>query len=123
MDKLLAQAHAALLTAPGPLSATAARVIRDIEAVSELPMRWISDHGHGWLEVPLAAVEPHSDVISTYSYVDHKAGLAYLEEDCDAWAWAQAAGVDKDRLLSAKEVWFEHYAPVRDLPAWGSRRR
>lgn len=118
---LLAKAHAALITAPGPLSATAARVVADIEAVVDLPMRWIVDPGHGWLEVPLAAVEPHADVISTYSYVDRKAGLAYLEEDCDAWRWAEAAGVDKDRLLTAREVHAASDAFVRRLPVWGSR--
>ena len=47
-------------------------------------LRFISDPGHGWLEVPMSIVESlHiKDEISKYSYL-YK-GMAYLEEDCDA---------------------------------------
>ena len=48
--------------------------------------KFISDPGHGWLEVP------HQDLIdlgvdnkiSKYSYLDRSSNMAYLEEDLDA---------------------------------------
>jgi len=46
--------------------------------------RFISDPGHGWLEVPrslLVELEIVED-ITPYSYQNK--GLVYLEEDCDA---------------------------------------
>ena len=43
--------------------------------------RFISDPGHGWLEVPLTELQRICPVKSQFSY---KNGVfAYLEEDCD----------------------------------------
>jgi len=55
-------------------------------------LRFFSDPGHGWLEVPLQMIEELliAPKISPYSYIDcsatapHTHGTAYLEEDCDA---------------------------------------
>lgn len=52
--------------------------------------RFISDPGHGWLEVPLSElmlmdIAKH---ISPYSY--QKGDMAYLEEDCDAGVFVHA---------------------------------
>jgi hypothetical protein len=50
-------------------------------------MRWITDAGHGWLEVSfaeLAEVGAGIADFSDYSYINRKLGLLYLEEDSDA---------------------------------------
>ena len=47
-------------------------------------VRWVVDSGHAWLEVPLDEVICAArDVrpVSGFSYVDERAGFAYLEED------------------------------------------
>lgn len=49
-----------------------------------MKFRFISDPGHGWLEVPIQLIDVLGirNKISAYSY---RRGLqAYLEEDCDA---------------------------------------
>lgn len=50
-----------------------------------------TDPGHGWLQVPMADVQRLgiADKISRCSYRD--GGMAYLEEDCDAPRFLQAA--------------------------------
>lgn len=49
-----------------------------------MKFRFISDPGHGWLEVPMQLIEVLGikDKISQYSY--RMGNMAYLEEDCDA---------------------------------------
>ena len=49
-----------------------------------MKFRFISDPGHGWLEVPVDLVDRAGVIgaVSKYSY--HKGDLLYLEEDCDA---------------------------------------
>ena len=51
---------------------------------------FITDPGHGWLQVPLEDVHALgiADKISRYSYVDQK--FAYLEEDVDAGRFIEA---------------------------------
>ncbi len=52
--------------------------------------KFISDPGHGWLEVTRAELESLGliDKISNYSY--QHAGFVFLEEDCDAALFAEA---------------------------------
>ena len=60
---------------------------------------FISDPGHGWLEVPSAELIKTGIAldISECSYRDPKTGNVYLEEDIDAPLFMAAAGVtDKD---------------------------
>ena len=50
-------------------------------------MRWITDPGHGWLEVTyrdLADVGAAVDDFSDYSSIARTRETLYLEEDCDA---------------------------------------
>lgn len=58
-----------------------------------LQLTFHSDPGHGWLEVPRALA--HSlhitPRISQYSYRSHDGDTLYLEEDCDAWLFMNAA--------------------------------
>jgi hypothetical protein len=55
------------------------------------------DRGHGWLEVPREDIDALglANQISAYSYAmasTHKrAGMVYLEEDCDASLYLDAA--------------------------------
>ena len=52
--------------------------------------RFISDPGHGWLEVPRSLLSELGilEEITTYSY--QKKELVYLEEDCDASRFFEA---------------------------------
>jgi hypothetical protein len=58
-----------------------------------------SDPGHGWMAVKLSELKMFNiaDKISSYSYVKGK--TAYLEEDCDAMTFIQAA---KERGIEVK---------------------
>ena len=52
--------------------------------------KYFQDPGHGWIEVPVAELRRlkiDGDILP-YSY--RNGHFAYLEEDCDASAWAQA---------------------------------
>ena len=53
--------------------------------------RFISDPGHGWLEVPLSDYESSGYKASSFSYVNST--HIYLEEDCDAAGYLRAAGL------------------------------
>ena len=52
--------------------------------------KYFQDPGHGWIEVSIAELRrlKIDGQISPYSY--RNGHFAYLEEDCDASAWAQA---------------------------------
>lgn len=52
--------------------------------------RFISDPGHGWIEVPMTMIDQLGikQKISPYSY--RNGAFAYLEEDCDAYEFVQA---------------------------------
>ena len=78
--------------------------------------RFISDPGHGWLEVPIEELLDLGiwDKISGYSY--QKGGMAYLEEDCDAPlfidAWQKANAKRYIHAEREKEVYQEN-TPIR----------
>lgn len=52
-----------------------------------IPFQFITDSGHGWLQVPvsdfLQALQD-GEGFSSYSYASPKTGYVYLEEDLDA---------------------------------------
>jgi len=78
-------------------------------------LRFISDPGHGWLEVPMSIVESlHiKDEISKYSYL-YK-GMAYLEEDCDAGKFMKAF----EKLFGVEPKIHEVHqerSPIRSYP-------
>lgn len=79
-------------------------------------VRWHSDAGHAWLEVPLASCEGLA--VSAYSYKDARRGVAYLEEDCDAGAWVRFHGLTFAEFREANvpsEQWYGDCF-VRELP-------
>ena len=59
---------------------------------------FVTDPGHGWVSVPLEDIKRLgiTDNISAYSYMTDK--RVYLEEDCDAGLFLDAAGIDLDSL-------------------------
>lgn len=67
--------------------------------------RFISDPGHGWLEVPSSEVTRLGVKPSTCSYV-HK-GKTYLEEDCDANLFI-AAKQSRNEPFTILEFHFEN---------------
>ena len=90
-------------------------------------LRFISDPGHGWLEVPTADVEASGYIPSRYSYVDRHStaelvngrwptGYTYLEEDCDVAGFVQALGVAPE--LVAPTVSYISYHERIDSDSW-----
>jgi hypothetical protein len=53
---------------------------------NQMRLRFVNDPYHAWMIVPLAAIHARDmeNEISMHSYVCHKTGNAYLEEDVDA---------------------------------------
>lgn len=76
--------------------------------------RFISDPGHGWLEVPRAELDSLgiANKISRYSY--QRADFVYLEEDCD-FAHFAAAKAAAGQPVQYAEMYQENTF-VRDLP-------
>ena len=59
---------------------------------SDAEMFWIEDPAHAWLKVPKELFEAYDITASTYSYQDDS--YVYLEEDCDATLFIDAAGIN-----------------------------
>ena len=76
--------------------------------------RFITDPGHGWLEVPRAELDSLgiAHKISEYSY--QKGELAYLEEDCD-FAVFHAAKAARAEPVQYSELYQENTF-IRNLP-------
>ena len=56
-------------------------------------LNFFSDPGHAWLEVSKSLLKQLNveHQISSFSYINHSSGLVYLEEDCDAGIFMDAA--------------------------------
>ena len=84
-------------------------------------LRFISDAGHGWLEVPTVDVIKAGITPSRYSYVDADNGRTYLEEDCDMAAYLAAIGCIFDSAVlwgNIKEIFINGDAWIRELPPY-----
>ena len=55
----------------------------------DIKFRFISDPGHGWLEVPISFVRAMGIASKVSAYRYRKGDMAYLEEDCDAYLLLQ----------------------------------
>lgn len=75
-------------------------------------LRFVSDPGHGWLEVPMSTIRylGIENKISGYSY--RKGDTAYLEEDCDAPVFIDAYRNRYGARPRFTEV-FEENTPIR----------
>ncbi len=83
-------------------------------------LRFIEDPGHGWLEVDRADLIKLNiaDKISHCSYQRGPTGKAYLEEDCDA-----ALFIDAAKAAGWLVCWnYIHQDPtfVRELPGYSA---
>ena len=71
--------------------------------------RFISDPGHGWLEVPRGELHALNiaEKVSTYSY---QHGIwVYLEEDCDATLFWDAKGLTRADITDV----YQDPTPIR----------
>jgi DNA-binding transcriptional MerR regulator len=73
-----------------------------------MKLRFISDPGHGWLEVPTHTLHTFAleGWITPYSYISDDGEKTYLEEDCDASRFINAAK-DAGVELSIEDVYQE----------------
>jgi hypothetical protein len=85
--------------------------------------RFISDAGHGWLEVPLLHAKALGITGSRYSYIKpaskEQDAMLYLEEDCDAPQFDQA--YTKVFKIAPVQTWnyVQGDSFVRSLPRCG----
>lgn len=63
-----------------------------MENIATPTFRFITDSGHGWLEVPRLLLKSIDFTPSTYSYYNDHSDLVYLEEDSDAPKFKEAFG-------------------------------
>jgi hypothetical protein len=80
-------------------------------------LRFVSDPGHGWLEVPMATLRylGIESKITIYSY--RKEDMVYLEEDCDAPTFIDAYRNRYGARPAWKEI-FEENTPIRSYPRY-----
>lgn len=78
-----------------------------------------ADPGHGWLEVPIELVRELgiADKISRFSYVSRDQKIAYLEEDCDAHRFVQAAE-NAGMRVTPNYMHSNRDSFIRNLPSW-----
>lgn len=84
-----------------------------------MALRFISDPGHGWLEVSshaMTEVGLSFGSFSRYSYWDGGVNCLYLEEDCDAGKFVAAFVKRHGREPVIKEVHCDRDCFVRRLP-------
>lgn len=72
-----------------------------------MKLRYITDPGHGWLEVPRGLLEVLGiqDKITSYSYIN--LGYVYLEEDLDMQTFVQALRAASTIELELEPVYQE----------------
>lgn len=81
--------------------------------------QFITDAGHGWLQVPVTQfiqALKEGKGFSSCSYANLRTGMVYLEEDLDANTFVQWY---KDKYKQALEYEVKHYEDdcfIRDLP-------
>ena len=85
-----------------------------------ITLHYMTDPGHGWLVVPFGLIRSlEIDVmkVSSYSYMNRRDGLAYLEEDCDAGILLEAAD-DAGVEVNIVTIHTNEQSPIRRLPAF-----
>jgi hypothetical protein len=77
-----------------------------------------NDSGHGWIKVPMSElIELRiAGQITTYSYRD--GDVAYLEEDCDAATYINAAKAAGWCIAGGVSDYVEGRSTIRNLPRY-----
>lgn len=80
-------------------------------------LTFISDPGHGWLQVPLVDIAALGleTAISNYSFIDGY--YAYLEEDCDYARYLEALQEHMQAKPTILEEYRDHFS--RNRPRFG----
>jgi hypothetical protein len=83
----------------------------------EIPTyRYVTDPGHGWLEVPRAELKRLGieQLISPYSY--QKGEFAYLEEDCDYTVFEIEKQNRKEQFKVVRD--YQEVTPIRNYESF-----
>jgi hypothetical protein len=83
-------------------------------------LTFVTDPGHGWLEVPLADIAALGieGQISPYSYINGR--FAYLEEDCDYAVYMDALAARGLPRPEIRQRYVEYFD--RGQPGFGDRQ-
>ena len=84
---------------------------------AEIPTyRYVTDPGHGWLEVPRAELKRLGieHLISPYSY--QKGEFAYLEEDCDYTVFEIEKQNRKEQFKVVRD--YQEVTPIRNYESY-----
>lgn len=76
-------------------------------------MRYITDSGHGWLEVSLRDYPSATKYGTGFGYLDKCMGFIYLEEDCEAGAFIADHPKARGEILHTN---VDGDSPIRNLP-------
>lgn len=76
-------------------------------------MRYITDAGHGWLEVDLFVYPDATKYGTGFGYIDRRNGAIYLEEDCEMGAFLADHPDERGRI---RHLNVEGDSPIRKLP-------
>lgn len=107
-----------ILKAMEPQAAAAVPAIDPLAKLRAKKYKFISDPGHGWLEVPQVDILTAGiqSKISGYSYINK--GMVYLEEDCDAGLFIDAVKLPRENCI---DVYAEN-TPIRDYQSYNGTK-
>lgn len=88
-----------------------------------MKLTFYSDPGHGWLRVPVHLLDSWGliDKITPYSYVRGN-NWAYLEEDCDASTFLNAAEMRGQSVEIRESNCARDYSPIRNYANYDGAR-
>lgn len=76
-------------------------------------MRYITDAGHGWLEVSLKEYPDATKYGTGYGFIDVEGGFIFLEEDCEMPAFLEA---HPELRANIRHMHIEGDCIIRNLP-------
>lgn len=76
-------------------------------------MRYLTDAGHGWLEVSLRKYPDAVEYGTGFGYLDAQGQTIYLEEDCEMGAFLRAHPEVRERIYHEN---YDGDSAVRRLP-------
>ena len=87
---------------------------------SEIRFIFHGDPGHAWLEVPLSLIKEYGleKDISSYSYINEKSGMVFLEEDSDMPKFLKAFQRETGLIPDLFDNYTKSDSTVRQLPRY-----